>query len=733
MPQALEMARQLVRQVPGPASMALQKKCYLAATEAQVARGAFREAHSLLVEAEKLEDRDPAWWEHLAELRADLGDYANALKLLDRAPGSTARPRIMGRVADRAMREGPAGRAMLPEDLRPQFDIIRQAFSEYEAGRDEPAREKLNGIGIASPFLEWKLLLRGLIAWTANDTPRAIENWSRLTPDRLPAKLAEPLRVSVDKAYAATLLANRLNTAARHADTLSGGVVSGLRRLQKHLANDETIPQALETARAIVPDLSRTAPDLVPRLGNLVYWTLVVAGQPEDMARYTKIFGSPPDDPQFFRLQAMIMESMARLDKAHEFWSKYENWIARTPQRWPGEMGKRARALVLERMGRLARDWLADEGDDDEFEDFLSFFERNTRGGPAARRPLKPSAEDCFRAASDLAPDWIKPAMELLREHSNNPVKALAAVANVLERFPTNLAVLESAAEFYEGVGDTAKAHECLRRALLSNPLDRDLRKRAAALAINETRRLAIDGDFDGARAALREAAQLSTPSAPGVLALSAAIELSARNSADFERLRDSILAAPNARLAGPYRLMVELSRLKFKKKDLTPYQSAYTDALVGPASVAELAAILDAVAQYQQEPTKYRGLLSHAKKILERVVATASEIDEFDLVALADKLHSYNLFKPLQSLADLGIARFPDNAYFHFFNAESMLSRRRAGYLTYSIGSAYQRAKRLMKKAKDNRYERLQELLERRIAQTPDLEQLLNDRFDYF
>ena len=53
-PQALELAKQFARQEPGPAAQALLRKCYLTAADAQVHRGAFRDAHSLLTEAEKL-------------------------------------------------------------------------------------------------------------------------------------------------------------------------------------------------------------------------------------------------------------------------------------------------------------------------------------------------------------------------------------------------------------------------------------------------------------------------------------------------------------------------------------------------------------------------------------------------------------------------------------------------------------------------------------------------------
>ena len=42
---------------------------------------------------------------------------------------------------------------------------------------------------------------------------------------------------------------------------------------------------------------------------------------------------------------------------------------------------------------------------------------------PAAS--LKPSAEECFRRAGEMAPDWSTPALELLREYAGKVVEAL--------------------------------------------------------------------------------------------------------------------------------------------------------------------------------------------------------------------------------------------------------------------------------------------------------------------
>jgi tetratricopeptide (TPR) repeat protein len=732
--QALELAKQFARQEAGPASQALLRKCYLTAAEAQVNRGAFRDAHLVLTEAEKLQIDDTAWWERLAELRADLGDHGRSLQLLEKGGDVNARPRVLGRVVDRAVREGPAGKEMLPAELRPPFDLIRKAFADYEAGRDEAARESLNGIGLASPFLEWKLLLRGLMAWSTSDTARAIENWSRLSAERLPAKLAEPFRVMVDRAYAAKLPANRLSAIARQTESLTGGVAEGLRRLRKQLANDETIPAALETARNIVPELKRVAPDLVPRLGQIVYWTLVGSGESEDIARYSRIFGPIADDPQFFRLQAMIAEATRRLDKAHELWGKYEDWIAKTPSRWAGAQADRARALVLERMGRLARDWLEDDGEDDDVFGFFDLFQRNLRR-PKVHKPLTPSPEDCFRKAGELAPDWITPAMELLKEYGDHPEKAHPAVAEALDRFPNDLKVLESAAEFYERIGDMLKAHECIKRALAANPLDRELRDKAGSLALHEARQRGVEKQFDAARAALREAADLASgPSSPAVQALAVAIELAAKNTEAFQAQRDALWNQPDGRLAGTYRLMVEGLRLKLKKKEMGDYQTAFIEALAGPTTAKELSNLVDAVVQYQKEPTKYRGLVTHAKKVFERIVAYASsEVPIGDVLFLALAVHGYRLFKPLQAIAEVGVRRFPSDAYFQFLMGEALLSRRRAEYVNYNIGMYYSRAKQCMSREKGDYYKLLQEMLDARLKQTPDLDRWLNNRWSPF
>src|SRR3954452_109478 len=107
------------------------------------------------------------------------------------------------RAADTAWAWGARARAALPLAMHAGFDAVQDAFAHYEAGRDDAAITALRIVGLNSPFLEWKLLLRGLMAYSAGDDGRALDNWSRLDSQRLPATLAAPLRASMDASFRA--------------------------------------------------------------------------------------------------------------------------------------------------------------------------------------------------------------------------------------------------------------------------------------------------------------------------------------------------------------------------------------------------------------------------------------------------------------------------------------------------------------------------------------------------
>src|SRR5262249_9529630 len=152
----------------------LLQRAYLARAGQLRAGNYLRDAVTVLQNAAQLGGA-PDFLEKLAEEMAACGEVRPALKLLDQVPGSPALPRVLAHAADVARKEGKNGRKLLPESLHGQFDLVVQAFAQAEAGQDEAARQSLQGIGLQSPFLEWKLLLRGLLAYYQKDDARALE------------------------------------------------------------------------------------------------------------------------------------------------------------------------------------------------------------------------------------------------------------------------------------------------------------------------------------------------------------------------------------------------------------------------------------------------------------------------------------------------------------------------------------------------------------------------------
>src|SRR5207244_3559907 len=114
------------------------------------------------------------------------------------------------------------GKAALPPEFHADFDRVVQTFAQLEAGQDDAARDSLQAIGLRSPFLEWKVLLRGLLAYSQNDDGRALENWQRLAPDRLPARLAAPFRFLIDAPFRAAQPPATQAALQQQADRLQG-------------------------------------------------------------------------------------------------------------------------------------------------------------------------------------------------------------------------------------------------------------------------------------------------------------------------------------------------------------------------------------------------------------------------------------------------------------------------------------------------------------------------------
>ena len=701
--QALELAKQLHRQEPTPANLELLKEVYLGRARQLRGQGQTRDALNVLDAALRLDETTPTWLAQLAEEFALSGDARRALAFLDKLPDPAIAQRIQAQAADAALQQGAAGRAALPPALHADFDRIVNAFQQVEAGQDEAARAVLQEIGLRSPFLEWKLLLRGLQAYWRNDDERALENWQRLTPERLPARLAAPYRYQIDPAFRAAQPPATQAILQRQLDQLQGSaLLTQLRMLRATLADKNKMTTAFRQAEALLPVLRQEAPHLVPRLAACFYWAVLETG-PDDILRYRRVFGPLPDDPNFDRLNALGYEKAGDLGKAHTHWQKYEQQIAAHPERWPGDQAAHARAYLWRRMGDNAASIPP---------------QRRSRGsvfgnlfGDDSDAPLNPSADKCYQKSLELAPDQLEAHVALVRHHleAKREGKADKAARKLLEQFPDHVPTLEMLSDLRKKHGDYAEALQLALEALKGNPLDRRLRRKAAEAHAYQARAQVEQGQFDEARHGFQAALDLGGADSALVLARWAAGEFKAGDTTRAEERIAQALAATPAAVGVAYLLLTEVLRLKLDRALKTRFESDWKAGLAAPTpeGAVFLARVL---ADLHRGGVTYVGQKGHTTKNLSYIhKAHGPEFTEPQLEELCQNLLDLEVYPKARRFADLAERLYPNNPLFPYLHALGWIQQQGRRVQLCNVVPLLQRAQRLAQaRPPDERRERL-------------------------
>ncbi len=98
-------------------------------------------------------------------------------------------------MADRAVLAASAGTQLDPED-QSAAAAIRTALAALAEGRASAALAAVQGISRGSPLAEWRMFVRGLAAFYADDFVEAARAWKSLDPHRRPHRIAAVLRAS---------------------------------------------------------------------------------------------------------------------------------------------------------------------------------------------------------------------------------------------------------------------------------------------------------------------------------------------------------------------------------------------------------------------------------------------------------------------------------------------------------------------------------------------------------
>jgi tetratricopeptide (TPR) repeat protein len=728
--QALELAKQLYRYEPTPANRGLLLDTYLGRARQLRGTGYTHDAVTVINASLNVAGADAAWLEQAALELAACGDARGAQGLLARLPpDSPARARVTAQAVDAALSQGAAGKSALPTELHADFDRVVQAFAHVQAGQDEPAREALQAVGLRSPFLEWRVLLRGLTAYYQNDDARALDNWQRLAPDRLPARLAAPFRYLIDRPYREAQAPEVQAALRKQADRLQGdGLVEKLRVVQAALSDSNSLARAFRLAEGLVPVLRQQAPPLAARLAACYYWAIITNGQPEDVARYGRVFGPPPDDPTFARLRALAFEGVRELAEAHKEWQKFEKSVADHPGAWPPGQADRVRALVWNHMGSNAA--VVPDLDGLNLPPFL-------RNHPDRPRPLKPGAEQCFEQSLKLAPDVLETHEKLVDLYQNRrkPRKAEQAARRLLERFPDHVPTIETLADLRLEAHDYPEGIDLLERATRLDPLDRGLRHRLSTAHLFHARTHAEAKRFEEARAEFRAALTLSERGdTSSVHCKWAACEFKAGDAARAEELLAQAVADVGSRLGVAYSMLIEVIRLKLTRLKKR-FNDEFNALLAQPADGASAIAVADTAAAHKTAGVTYHGQKTHEKKVIGYLQkALDAALTEGQLDAICKALVTLDNSRLLREYAGRGQVQFPRNPYFPYFEAESYVLMGPYRCPAYRVRELLGEVRRLAQDMPpDSRRDALLELIRRREEMVGSMGPFGGINFDAF
>ncbi|MFO0964929.1 MAG: hypothetical protein U0793_04970 [Gemmataceae bacterium] len=620
------------------------------------------------------------------------GEIEAALAWRERV-GDEERQRLERRLAD-ALILLPQRRPQAPAAWQADAVRVDAAFHALAEGADDKAPEILQGIGLQSPFLEWRVLLRGLLAYYQGQDDRARDNWARLSAGGLPAQLVAPLRCAIDPDFRHGLDGDTQARLLAISQQLTADPVEGrLRQLRAMLHEEEVdFGRCLQIAQDLARDTSD--PELSPVLWRRVYWALAQRGDPDDVARFGKRLPAPPDDPGLNRLNALVSEAHMLAPESHAYWAAYEVDLANNAVAWPAEQLPQARALVWLRMGHNAARFNPET---------VPPSLKSLR--PVLPKPLKPEAITCYRRAIALAPDLDEAHValyEALRLASKLPEAEEALLGHLAQR-PNYPDALRALADVRGERRDFPGVLEALQRAVAQDPLDQTLRHRMRQARWSCAAHYAGTGRTDEARALFK--AVLDEPERPRtgfVLALWGVAELKWGQTAEGERLLAEAYAEAPQRLAPAWLILSEAKRLKLPRPLLKRFQTELDRELSAPPRAAAGLACLIALSAYDKAGLEAPGAAAIEKKIvkyLESVRPTDFTVEQMDMWCLF--LLERGGVRAKQKALRQARQRFPTHALYPFFEARERL-RERGGRADWIVQDLLRRAEQLAEKEKD-------------------------------
>lgn len=653
------------------------------------------------------QDSSPEFRARVAAKLAQLGEVKTTLAMVADLPPSDHRNKVIAAAVDSVLLKGASARTSLPDDLHAGFDAVLAAFAAVAAGNDDAARESLQAIGLSSPFLEWKVLLRGLIAFHQNEDARALENWQRLDPERQPWRLVAHYRYAIDPSFREIQPAQTRERLQRILESSTSSLIPTLRGLARDFAtwdDNAKTRRALQSAAAVVQLMKTRHPANAKMLEQIIYSKIAHDGSYADVSHWRNLFEPLPDDPRANRLAALVAERNGSTPVLVTSWLSYLSDLAKLPDRFPGPANALAAALVWERIAEVM------DGATDEFVNIPKDI---------------PGPEECLRKSIELVPGRLLPYLALivvLKKSKKNAKKVLEIAREVSAKFP-------DCAAGWVCLGDStrksAEALDAYRNAVKAEPLNEDLRYKlsfaawkagvAAATPSARAKKPPAPAKY---RPLFEEAVRYSSISKVARQAKWAVLELKLGHPDFAEPMIVAIRQLPSHRVAAALAFYTVAQSEKKMPAELTQrFEAELRQALEQKPSPEEIVVAIEILRSYNGKPyPSVKGLVSRFfPKASNAVLESFSEAQIF---RLGEALISLSLFPLAKSVAKHGESRFPKNPHFAILMVDvEMLAEKRNRYSHYNLLPRLEKARALAAKLPLEQKEAIDKKIQQREA----------------
>jgi hypothetical protein len=345
-------------------------------------------------------------------MKAELGELVEEL-LGKFYPEPTDREQATEALIDRWVISGSSSVDGIPVAHLEQCRRFRHAWKCYEHRVDYNISHLLQMIPIRSPLNEWRLVLRGLVAYP-NDPDRALDNWRRLNPNRPAASLIQPLFVSIGS--------------VEPNDPSRSESVKGLNPWKQIDATTITPTlKNLQHSKGLQLQIRRLAGTTsfvkIPKHLRLRILRWLAAfiekeGTPQDFQEFCNLKPRFQDDPVLYRMLGKIMCDKGIPKESEIAWEHYLKCSSFPRMFKKSEFGT-AQSLVYEALAGAFANAEPDLGDlfsklmNGDFDPKIDFKALMNSGTELMQRGATEHLDRLQRAV-DLAPHRIRPRLNLI-------------------------------------------------------------------------------------------------------------------------------------------------------------------------------------------------------------------------------------------------------------------------------------------------------------------------------